>query len=275
MKDGVLWSALPAFVAVAELGSLGAAARQTGQSPATLSRHLTRLEGALGKRLFLRGKRGYALTSDGRELLPLARDMARQAERIQSWSATAPIPGVRVSAGSWTALWLARNLPWAKLPWQVDFVSSVLRQDIARREVDIGIRNRRPTQSWLAGRLTRRLQFAAFARDASVTGWIELTGAAAQVPSFAWIRATTPGPFTARASSAPLAAALASQGCGRIILPLFAAPLCPDLRQIGPEIPELACEEWLVCHHEARHDPVQRRALEDIARALGNAELAP
>ena len=45
------------------------AVAETGQSAPTLSRKMAGLERATGQRLFLRGNRGYALTTEGRALL--------------------------------------------------------------------------------------------------------------------------------------------------------------------------------------------------------------
>jgi hypothetical protein len=47
------------------------------------------------------------------------------------------------------------------------------------------------------------------------------------------------------------------------------------LRQIGPEISELLHEEWLVSHHDARHDPPVRAALDAVAAVLTDLNLRP
>lgn len=66
---------LAAFLAIADTSGLAGAARATGISQPTLSRHMQRLESNLGKRLFLRGAKGYALTAEGRALVPMVRRM--------------------------------------------------------------------------------------------------------------------------------------------------------------------------------------------------------
>lgn len=64
---------LELFVRAAELGSLSAAARQLGLSPALASAGLKRLEGELGVPLMLRSTRSLRLTREGERLLPAAR----------------------------------------------------------------------------------------------------------------------------------------------------------------------------------------------------------
>ena len=52
------WALLQSFAAVGEHGSLSAAARVTGASQPTLSRHISTLEQHLGERLFNRAQGG-------------------------------------------------------------------------------------------------------------------------------------------------------------------------------------------------------------------------
>jgi DNA-binding transcriptional LysR family regulator len=56
---------LRAFALVSDLGSLGAAARALGESKATVSRRITRLEGRLHAALLQRSPRGIAPTENG------------------------------------------------------------------------------------------------------------------------------------------------------------------------------------------------------------------
>ncbi len=56
------WSLIQSFLAVAETGSLSAAARKLGRSQPTLGRHIQKLEQALGSPLFERHARGLSLS---------------------------------------------------------------------------------------------------------------------------------------------------------------------------------------------------------------------
>lgn len=60
------WDLVQFFLAVAEGGSVGAAARALGVNHSTVLRHIAGLEAALGVRLFDRLQGGYALTDAGR-----------------------------------------------------------------------------------------------------------------------------------------------------------------------------------------------------------------
>jgi DNA-binding transcriptional LysR family regulator len=62
----VRWDHVQFFIAVAEGGSVGAAARALGVNHSTVLRHIAGLEATLGVRLFDRLQGGYALTDAGR-----------------------------------------------------------------------------------------------------------------------------------------------------------------------------------------------------------------
>ncbi|WP_375186425.1 LysR family transcriptional regulator [Pseudooceanicola sp.] len=76
------WSLWQAFLAVAETGSLSAAARRLQQSQPTLGRQIRKLEDNTGLDLFARQPRGLDLTDHGRALLPAARRMAEASGQI-------------------------------------------------------------------------------------------------------------------------------------------------------------------------------------------------
>lgn len=260
---------LALFVAVADAGGLAGAARVTGSSVPTLSRRMTRMETDLGQRLFLRGARGYSLTGAGRTLLAEAEGVRDLAARIGRFADQEKAVTVRITAGEWTSMFLARHLPqvWSvDAPWRPSFQASSAFVDIARREADIGIRSTRPDQLWMAGRQTRMIEMAVYASAPEVHGFI--TVADSEMRSQRWIRAEYGTEIVTEVSGQRLAVDLAVTGLGKVVLPRFVAPLFPGLRQVGPVIDELTQPEWLVSHHDARHDPPIRAALDAIGALL-------
>ena len=268
MKDPG-WDDYAYFAAVARSGGIMGAARATGASPATLSRRMRAFEARLGRRLFRHGREGYALTPDGRVLAERTGPMEAAAEGIQAWSEAArgPVP-VRISAGTWTARDLAENLAayWSpEAAWVPEFVHCDLRMDLARREIDVGVRNARPEQPWLAGRRTGRVAYAVYARSAAVAGWIGPSHDAAETPSGRWVLEHHRGAVVTRANSPRLAAEMARAGVGRVVLPTFAGDAMPPLVRLSGPIEALGSEEWLVCHQDGRREPPVRAALDAIA----------
>ncbi|WP_224815094.1 LysR family transcriptional regulator [Hasllibacter sp. MH4015] len=267
-----MWDDFALFSIVARQGSLTAAAAEAGVSVATLSRRMTGLEAALGRPLFQHGRLGYALTSEGRELLRRTERMEAAAADITAWrDRPRGKRRVRISAGTWTSLMLARHLEefWRpEYDWVPEFLQSERDMDIARREIDIGVRNRRPNQPWLAGRRTGSVEFAVYGRDADVMGWIGAAGDRAVTPSAQWTDAHHGDAVVTRANEAPLGLAMAQAGIGRMVLPTFVGDLTDGLIRLDAPIDALGSERWLVCHHEGRHDPPIRHAITALAGFL-------
>jgi DNA-binding transcriptional LysR family regulator len=141
------------FLAVAETGSLSAAARRLRVAQPTVSRRLAELEAKLGEPLFVRGVAGTAATALGERLLEPAKRMAewageleRSAEGAESTPRgvvrlTAP-PGVAFEVVTPFAADLKRKLPEV----QLEVVSTVAYLDLSRREADLALRMQKPTQ---------------------------------------------------------------------------------------------------------------------------------
>jgi len=72
------------FVAVAESGSLSAAAEQASIAVAAVSKRISDLEASSGTRFFERHARGMHLTPAGRELLQHAREILFSVDRMQA-----------------------------------------------------------------------------------------------------------------------------------------------------------------------------------------------
>lgn len=263
---------LALFLAVADAGGLAGAARRTGASLPTLSRRMAELERRTGRHLFERGRHGYRLTAEGRGLLQEAAGLREIAARLERWQAAgAARPRVRITAGTWTTRFLARALReiWSDdADWVPEFLASNAVVDLARREADIGIRSRRPEQPWLAGRRTGEIEYAVYAVDVGVQGYVALSEEVPSTPSNHWLRRMHPDRISTTASNGLVALELALAGLGRIVMPCFAGRREPGLVQLDGPIAELTHAEWLVAHHDARHDPPVRRALDRVHRLL-------
>ncbi len=80
---------LQALVAIAQHGSLARAADGLHCSASALSMQLTQLQQRLGLRLLRRTGRGLALTAEGEQLLPAAREAVRATEQVSLLAAQA------------------------------------------------------------------------------------------------------------------------------------------------------------------------------------------
>jgi DNA-binding transcriptional LysR family regulator len=154
------WSLYRSFLAVAETGSLSAAARRLGSTQPTVGRHIAQLEAALGgQTLFTRSPGGLAPTEAALALKPHAEAMAAAAaalEREASGAADAEGGVVRITASEVVG---AEVLPPILTAFRedhpdidIELVLSNQPEDLLRREADIAVRMLRPRQDALLAR---------------------------------------------------------------------------------------------------------------------------
>ncbi|MEJ6392854.1 LysR family transcriptional regulator [Gymnodinialimonas sp. 2305UL16-5] len=258
--NDVDWADLQLFLAVARDGGLSPAARRTGRSPATLGRRMLGLERALGRDLFVRHDRGYALTSDGRALLTDLGGVETRLDRL-SQPITSKAPIVKISAGSWTTLYMLTHLNGLEgedRDLRLRFISAEATLDISRREAVIGLRNRRPTEDTLAARRAGRNEFAPYAIAKAPDRWIKVIGT---TPSAQWLNRHVGGDACVEVTSPRNSLDLALAGHGMALLPTFIGDAQPALQRRGDTIPDLSHDQWIVSHQDDRHFPEVRRAL--------------
>lgn len=267
-ETSVDWNDLRLFLAVAREGGLSPAARTTGRSAATLGRRMRALERATGRELFVRHERGYEPTAEARRL----RDGLTEVEARIAGLTAAPSGGerplVKISAGTWTTLALLETLDAiAGTPPDVRlrFVSAEDVLDIARREIVIGFRNRRPTENGLAGRRLSRVAFAPYAAEGAPRRWIKVL---ADTPSARWLERTVGNDAVCEVAAPRNSLDLALAGKGVALLPTFVGDARKALRRRGDPIPELAHDQWIVTHQDDRHLPEVRRTIDRLCRAL-------
>ena len=271
------WDDLRLFLDVARLGGLSAATDKTGLSAATLGRRITALERQMGEPLFRRSQTGYQLTPAGEELLARAEDVEAAMLTLKRWKDGAIGERVvRVSAGPWTSAFIARHIGriWTAADrFALELVTANQKVDIGRRHADIGIRNQRPTEQWLAGRLLGKVAYALYARPQLVSGvaagfFVGLSGDGSQTHSARWLNARHGDRIAVRGNDAMSVLELVAEGAGISVFPCFVADADPRLSRMAAPVPELETEQWLVCHHEERHNPAVRMVTERIAALM-------
>ncbi|KIC40327.1 LysR family transcriptional regulator [Ruegeria sp. ANG-R] len=147
------WSLIQSFLAVAETGSLSAAAKQLRRSQPTLGRQVHALEEELGVSLFDRHARGLTLSEVGQQVLPMAQQMnaavnalgltaAGQAQQLEG--------SVRITASVFVSHHLLppilAAIRQAEPAIQLDLVASDASENLLFREADIAVRMYRPEQ---------------------------------------------------------------------------------------------------------------------------------
>lgn len=159
MNDDPDWNLYRSFLAVAQEGSLSAAARRLALTQPTLARHVDMLEARIGAGLFLRTQQGLVPTDLGRSLLPYAEHLHHMTAALlrKASEGVGAISGtVRISASEVIGVQVLPSIlttlrqQYPRLV--VELVLSNEVDDLLRRAADIAVRNVRPEQKALIAR---------------------------------------------------------------------------------------------------------------------------
>jgi len=284
----IQWDHWRSFIAVAEQGSLSAAARMLGLTQPTVSRHIDLLESAVAAALFLRSPQGMDLSDLGEQLLDEARAMAASAaalERAASAPADAVRGVVRITASEVVGSEilpdvigrLVRECPGL----EVELVLSNRNEDLLRREADIAVRMARPTQAGLVARKIADVRIGLYAhsrylarfgmpqspqelaghvligpdRDISALAALNTTGITRRMIRFRCDR-----------ESAQMNAIRAGVGIGAMQAGI--AKRSPQLCPVLAEHVSFPLECWLAVHEDLRRNARMRAAFDHLAEHL-------
>jgi DNA-binding transcriptional LysR family regulator len=280
----VQWDDLRIFIAVIETGSLSAAARRLKLSQPTVGRRILALEASLGTRLFDRLPRGYALTATGSALLPIATDMALAADAIERQRPTlegSMSGAVRVAAGGWMSRFLsfhAAELSDGLPGVSIEIFNAYQFANLARREADLALRNRRPEDGRLAVRRLPHPSYAIYGHRDYVRAnpkartearyrscrWIGFDETNAHLPTARWLAAREAGEPSLRCTQAVNILDGIKGGFGLGMIPCFVGDHEPDLVRVSSPIIDERSELWLIIHEDLRRAPRIRAVVDRI-----------
>lgn len=267
------WNLAKTFLAVADEGSLSAAARALGQTQPTVSRQIAALEGALSVTLFERTGRSVELTQSAVDLLDHVRAMAVGANMVSlaaSGQSQSVEGQVRITASELMSAYvlppLLEELSNQAPSLQIDVVADNGVTDLVRREADIAIRHVRPDQPNLLMRRVRDevMRFYASPTYLQVRGQPKKADVSAhQIISFVeadrmlnYLRPIgldlTKANFRLSSSSQLVALEMARRGLGMIIAPERIAQGLSDLVHVLDEVEVFSIPTWLVTHSEMK-----------------------
>jgi DNA-binding transcriptional LysR family regulator len=183
------WDDLRYFLAVARTGSFLAASESLFVNSSTVGRRIDQLEDRLTCSLFDRQRYGMTLTPDGRRLLAYAEKMESASLELEYSikGADDSLNGsVRISVSDGLgSFWLTPNLAHFQKQYPqiaLEIISQNQFVDLAKREADIAIRLKEPTEPFLKRRLVGTIKFHVFASPSyidqygMVKDWTALSG---------------------------------------------------------------------------------------------------
>lgn len=284
------WAKLQSFVAVAEHGSLSAAARATGASQPTLSRHIAALEEELGLRLFDRTSEGLVLTASGTEIFDNAEAMnasANQIALIASGRSQEISGSVRLTASDTVARFtmppILTALRRAEPSIAIELVASNETNNLLKREADIAVRMYRPTQNDVITRKVGELHLGFFAskayldqrgrpyspHDLKSHELIGLDQGDALIQGFRNQNiAIRREDFSFRTDAMFINLEMIVAGWGIGLIDLNVGESDATLERVLPQIEIPPLEFWLTAHAELSSSPRIRRVYDFLAHAL-------
>ncbi|WP_050927944.1 LysR family transcriptional regulator [Aestuariivita boseongensis] len=271
------WSHVQSFLAVAETGSLSAAAQRLGQSQPTIGRHVKALEDGLGVELFHRHARGLVLTDIGAEMRPAAEAMraamatiALQAEAHSDTSSGT----VRIASSDFMAHHvLPRMLAEIRREHpmiQLVVVPSDSSENLLFRQADIAIRMYRPDQLELVTRHVADIELGTFAArsylerrgrpetaedllDHDLVGYDRSTLIVDTMHELGWPGG--PESFAVRCDHHPTYWEMVRAGCGIGFTQARVGRADPLVEELHLDLPIPPLEIWLTAHQTVRKAP--------------------
>lgn len=269
------WTLIRAFVAVAQGGSLSAAARDLQTSQPTIGRQIQSLQETLGMTLVLRRPKGMELTEDGARLLPFAQQMMEAAGRFSMAAMgtdTQKSGTVRLTASVFVAHYvlppILAELRQKEPLIQIELVSSDATENLLYRDADIALRMYRPSQLDIIARHLTDMELGVFAAKSyldrkgcpqtveallehDVIGYDRNDLILRAMRDFGWD--VTPEDFVLRCDSQSAYWELVRAGCGIGFGQVLAAQKDPSVERLLETLPLSPLPLWIAAPKAVRH----------------------
>jgi DNA-binding transcriptional LysR family regulator len=281
----VSWDDLRIFLAVARAGTLGAAARELGQTQPTMGRRIRALEDGLGLSLFQRTADGFVLTHEGAGVLSHAERMEEEATAFER-GLTGPSEGVegllRISSSEWfghqVLAPIFARLSQAHPALTLELITDTRMMSLARREADLVFRFRGFDEADVLQRKVLHLEYGLYAAEtylAARSALLDGDGAGHALitvdtafDAFAdvvWLRTRLPNAHIAqRSNSRDVQLRLCAAGAGVAVLPRLLGSHAPGLREVHFAEPPPGRDVWIGYHRDLRRLPRLRTLIEVV-----------
>lgn len=261
------WNDLRYILCLSRSGRIAVAARELGVNETTVVRHLARVEGLLGARLFERNAGILTPTESGQLVVSRAERIELDIDAVKDSVTSADsvaVGKVRVTAVPLVLNYLLVPALTALLQshprLQIELVADPRNLSVTNREADIALRMTRPDKGNRA--IARRVgvfEFAVYAKSTTrrALPWITYDATRSGLPQARWMAkaaASEPGPaISVVVNDSELALSAVRAGLGRSLLPCRIADGIPELSRLSGAKPVLSREMWLIVHPDLRH----------------------
>lgn len=272
------WDDLRYVLAVAEAGSVSAAARRLKVNHATVLRRVGQFEDAFGILVFDKEASGYAVTAEAQNIISAIRETEHAVfavERLARGDRRGVRGTVRITS---TDTICAYILPQIILDIRkeepdlhLEVVSTNSYEDLAQSVVDIAIRPTPGLPSDMFGEPAGVLMFYAYQsvnERSTDLAWLGLRGNLARSKPALWMASNVEDrEIIASADSFITLAEMVAKGVGRAYLPGFVGTQFENLEVIEDEI-SLSVDLWVASHQSLTKTPRIARVRELLTSRL-------
>ena len=287
-RRSIDWTDLQFVLAVANRGSVAAAARKMGVNHTTVLRRIQAFEASHGIRLFDRLATGYSLTPGGERVLAAARSIAEVVDDLEGRIAGQDLRLEGLLRITTTDTLMSSILPPILADFQrqhpavkLDVSVSTDVANLGRREADVAIRISSAPPDTLIGRRICSVGMAIYRAAADALPpqelgalldekWVDLSDAFTETSVGHWMRTHVPEErVVLRTDNFVSMTRAAAAGIGLAALPTFLGDAVPDLKRASQVIalrppPGL----WILSHQDLRRTARVRAFTEFAGNAL-------
>lgn len=272
--------------AVADLGSLSAAAKARDVSVSTVSRRLDALEATLGLRLLDRGARGVRLTAEGLRIavlaVPALDALAAIGRAAFAMRSARTRQTVRITATEFVVAEIlaprVSDLSEVAPTVTLELVGEANVVSLAERQADIAIRLSRPVGNSFVAKALPPTQLGVFAAPALAARAmaepevplpvLTYDDSYGRLPELTWVDALDrPFEIVMRSSSTRALLQAAQSGCGAALLPANFANRAGLVSLATLSLP-LSRTPWITVHRDLQRLPHIRSIMRWIADAF-------
>ncbi|MBL4812114.1 MAG: LysR family transcriptional regulator [Rhodobacteraceae bacterium] len=276
------WDDLRYVLAVAETGSVAAAARALGVNHATVLRRVTAFEALHETILFERSAAGYIIPPERIKVIEAAREAALAHDAVSRairGTGDAPSSPLRITSTDTFCLTVLPPIAVAfgQQGQAVELLSSNHHIDLARLSADLTVRPALKLPEDFSGDIAGMLGFAAYGpvkpqeakQPEAKPSWIGLRGAIGRASGADWLKAIIPNSeIMGGTDSFVVMREMVAQGFGRGVLPCCLGDDDPRLVRLDYDLSGHSVPFWVASHVDLADAPRLTRLRRKLIGAL-------
>lgn len=272
------WDDLRYVLAVAQSGSLNAAATQLGVTHVTVLRRVAQFEAEVGTQVFLKKHSGYSVLPEAQGIVDAANQVSEAV-----WGVERAVVGSDTTVSGEVRIASTDSLSIEVLPAIVQEISCDYPQlsltlysanshhDFVRHSADIAVRPTQRLDQGMVGDVCGTLGFAVYGRSERKENWLGLSGPLVGIGPAGWMEDhVSPDLIAARSDSFLVLRKLALEGLGQTVLPRFLGDSEKGLTRIDCAMPEYLTPIWVAVLSELSGNARFHIVRQDLAKRLGN-----